>query len=106
MLGLDVVCIRKFEVAILSTPQIIDVILHRDEKLQSTSVQFIAGRFAAKEALIKSDIGIKSFRESSDIKISSNDGGVLQTKWNDRTVNVALSITHDCDYAAAVVLRI
>lgn len=60
MVGVDIVSLKKIKLALLETPQIIDIILHKNEKKSSVDPQFIAGRFAGKEALLKMGCAIST----------------------------------------------
>lgn len=65
------------------------------------SVEFLAGRFAAKEAIIKclSDIEIPNMNE---IEILNKDNGKPSVKYKDYKIKV--SISHERHYACAIAI--
>lgn len=68
---------------------------------ESRKIEFLGGRFAAKEAIIKclSDIEIPDMKE---IEILNNENGKPIAKYKD--YNIKLSISHEKHYACAVAL--
>ncbi len=87
----------KFIVKILSTEEI--------KKIpESGKEEYISGRFAAKEALVKAAGVSFSFR---NITILNNEKGkpyIASAPDSLKDKNIHISITHDSDYAAATVI--
>ncbi|WP_018932008.1 holo-ACP synthase [Gracilibacillus lacisalsi] len=111
-IGIDIIELRRIKEIVERQPKMLDRILTKAEKesleyLQSDKrkIEFIAGRFAAKEAFSKArgtGIGPLSFL---DIEIINQKNGapILQSKvLNAETCFV--SISHSDDYAVAQVI--
>ncbi len=96
--GCDIVKISRL---IKNSDEIAERVLHHDELViyhsydNKRRIEFLAGRFAAKEAVYKAHNGYGKFNE---INIYSDDM-VLKTNIKDYRVNV--SISHEEDYAIA-----
>lgn len=108
-IGLDLIEIERIEKAMLTNEKFVDRILTPMEKKQfeqlawKRKVEFLAGRFAAKEAYAKAKgtgIGKLSWQH---IEIKNNDGRpLIATDSNDERVHV--TITHTKQIAAAQVI--
>ena len=111
-IGLDLVELVRIRESLVKDERLVIRILTYNEqkafnKLQSTKrrVEYLAGRFAAKEAFSKavgSGIGGLSFQ---DIEVLSNEEGapMLSVKGYE-SFQLFLSITHTNQYAAAQVI--
>lgn len=105
MIGTDIVYIPRFE----NQPELAKKVLskHEHEIYQSLSdkrkTEFLAGRFAAKEALSKATgygIGTEKSIILKDISILPDENGAPIVKG----ISAHISISHDKDYAIAVAL--
>lgn len=105
MIGTDIVHIPRFQ----NQPNLAKKILSQQEleKYHSLSAQkqteFLAGRFAAKEALAKAT----GFGLGNDKSIKFQDISILSGPFGEPVVNgieATVSISHDGDYAIAVAL--
>jgi holo-[acyl-carrier protein] synthase len=109
MLGCDFVEIDRIKAAIEKFGgRFIDRILSEDEKeiysRRKESLQFFAGRFAAKESISKSfRTGIRSDLTFKDISIVNGELGepIVFIK-NERRDDIVVSISHGKNYAIAV----
>lgn len=111
-IGLDLIELKRIEKAILKNKRFITRILTQNEfdlydslPTIKRKIEFLAGRFAAKEALAKSvgtGIGQLSFQ---DIEILKQDNGApyVQVKGYEH-LSFHVSITHTKEYAAAQVV--
>jgi len=64
--------------------------------------EYLAGRFAAKEAIIKAVSTFDGFCNMSDISINNDESGkpiVVYPKYENRKIHI--SISHEKDYAVA-----
>lgn len=102
-IGIDICQISRMKVdmnrRILSDKE---NIIYQNIKLEKRKMEFLAGRFAAKEAIYKALSGIKSKILMRDLTIIYDDFGrpyLDQPKWED--IHVHLSISHEKDYAIA-----
>jgi|SRR5690625_764407 len=111
-IGIDIIELNRIQRAVLRKERFIDRILTDKEKEQYTNyqredrkIEFLAGRFAAKEAFAKATgkgIGKLSFQH---IEILSADQGapVIKVPGYD-SKKIFLSISHSKDYAVAQVV--
>jgi holo-[acyl-carrier protein] synthase len=109
--GIDIVEIKRIKEIMQRQPKFIDRILAEPEKerfhqLSDTrKVEFLAGRFAAKEAYAKAvGTGIGKELSFTDIQIQNDERGkpfILPTMLNQR---IHLSISHSQDYVVAQVI--
>lgn len=91
----------KFEKRIL-TPREIEQMINLSESRQT---EFLAGRFAAKEAFAKArGTGIGKECSFQDIEIIRESNGKPSLYFKKERVNGFISITHTKDYAAAQVI--
>ena len=103
--GIDIVEIARVKKAM--SERFVEKVLSKEEiTLFNTfkefrQAEFLAGRFACKEAIIKclSDIEIPSMPE---IVITNNSNGKPVAKYKD--YNIKLSISHEKHYAVAIAL--
>jgi holo-[acyl-carrier protein] synthase len=105
-LGIDIVNIPRFQKVIQETPSFTKRIFSEGE--QKNSINSLAGRFAAKEAFLKSlkgslqikfmDIEIVGQHKAPTFKIDLNKYPDLSN------LDFELSISHHYDYAIATVL--
>lgn len=110
-IGLDIIEIERIEKAMARTEKFKDRILTERElaifKTYSASrkIEFLAGRFAAKEAFSKAlGTGIGAQCTLHDIEILRGDAGNPVLYCKGERVNGFVSITHTKQYAAAQVL--
>ena len=110
-IGLDIIEIERIEKAMARTNRFKRRILSdREIEIFSTyspsrKVEFLAGRFAAKEAFSKAlGTGIGAACRLHDIEILRGDAGNPVLYFKGQLVNGLVSITHTKQYAAAQVL--
>lgn len=112
MIGIDIVSIKRVE-KILSrnNSRFLDKIMTEREVALHTSSkpQTIAGIFSAKESISKAlGCGIGEHLTFHDMEITKSDLGAPKVTLSDKVKNhfkikdVAISITHDGDFAASV----
>lgn len=109
-IGMDIVEIQRIQKLVEKQPKFIDRILTESEIVKfmslsySRQVEFLAGRFAAKEAFAKAvGTGIGTELSFRDIEIMYDERGkpFIHKPFKD---GVHLSITHCHSYAAAQVI--
>jgi holo-[acyl-carrier protein] synthase len=110
-IGVDTVQLSRFEAKLTDTPRLKDR-LFLDIETVDASVQTLAGRFAAKEAVIKALSGEPAI-EWHGIEVGKEPSGKPVIKLHGSTAKIALqagisklhvSITHDGDAAIAFVV--
>jgi holo-[acyl-carrier protein] synthase len=110
-IGVDTVQLSRFEAKLTETPRLKDR-LFLDIETVDASVQTLAGRFAAKEAVIKALSGDPSI-EWHGIEVGKESSGKPVIWLHGSTAKIALqagirklhvSITHDGDAAIAFVV--
>jgi holo-[acyl-carrier protein] synthase len=108
--GVDLVDINRFEASLEKTPGLKEKIFHECER--DVPVRTLAGRFAAKEALVKA-FGGSLGMHWHDVRVSKDEHGKPQISLYDRTASLAndkgiaklhLSISHDGGMATAFVV--
>lgn len=111
--GMDLIELDRIQASMERNNRFVDRILTESEKKiyqQLTSpkrrVEYIAGRFAAKEAFAKAvgtGIGRLSFQ---DMVVMNDEFGApsIAVKGYEEDITIFLSITHSRDYAAAQVV--
>jgi len=108
--GVDAVDLNRFERAILKTPRLIERLFTKDERLGSART--LAGRFAAKEAFIKS-VGDPRGMNWQEVSVDKDALGKPSISVSGATAEIAgaagidkfhLSITHDGGMAIAFVV--
>lgn len=111
-IGIDIIEIKRIERLFYKTDRFIERILTSNERIQFNKIQtnrrkveFLAGRFAAKEAFAKATgmgIGELSFQH---IEVrNSTSGAPFIIVEGYETKNVLLSISHSKEYAVAQVI--
>jgi holo-[acyl-carrier protein] synthase len=112
-IGLDVTEIEKIQTIHSRTTKFVERILTLNEikKFSSLSehrqIEFLAGRFAAKEAFAKAlGTGIGKECSFQDIEILANELGKPILHFNEQAVNGFVSITHTKQFAAAQVVLV
>ncbi|TWI54041.1 holo-ACP synthase [Halalkalibacter nanhaiisediminis] len=109
--GIDIVELERIQSAMERQPRFVDRILTKGEKRDflllsnKRKVEFLAGRFAAKEAFVKAvGTGISSVYSWKDIEIRKESSGkpFLVVKAYDERIH--LSISHSATYAIAHVI--
>ncbi|MCR4856270.1 MAG: holo-ACP synthase [Erysipelotrichaceae bacterium] len=74
--------------------------LERTKEMSETrKIQFLAGRFAAKEAIIKC-LSDRELPNMSDLNITNDEKGKPEIRYKD--YEILLSISHERNYATAV----
>ena len=108
--GVDLVDLNRFEHKIANTPALIEKIFHQDER--EAPPRTLAGRFAAKEALVKA-FGGSTGMHWHEVVVGKNELGAPFFSLSGSTALVAiekgihklhLSISHDGDFAIAYVI--
>jgi holo-[acyl-carrier protein] synthase len=108
-IGIDVCQVERFETA-AGRPGLLERVFTAAER--DTSVQRMAGRFAAKEAFAKA-LGAPTGLMWTDVEVRKDDDGkpffsytgtVAELVARRGITHVHLSITHDAGIAAAVVI--
>ena len=114
-IGVDVVDLARFERALDRTPALKDRLFAQSEQADGDYVlplRSLAGRFAAKEALIKA-LGDSTGVEWHDMRIVKDDLGNPSIELQDSTRRIAeargitalhLSMSHDAGLAIAYVI--
>ncbi|ACA45200.1 holo-ACP synthase [Clostridium botulinum] len=117
-IGTDITEIRRIEKAITRNKNFINKLFTKNEmdlwEKKNFKLEFIAGRFAAKEAISKAlGTGIRDFN-FKDIEIINNELGkpqvILKPKAEDiirkisQSYKIHLSISHEKEYAIAYAL--
>ena len=110
-IGLDITEIARIRKAMEKSEKFQLRILSAQEQnlfnqlTQQRKVEFLAGRFAAKEAYSKANgTGIGKGCEFQQIEILNNSLGKPMLYFNGELVSGHVSITHSSDYAAAQVI--
>lgn len=111
-IGIDIIELSRIKASISKNDRLVKRVLTKNEraiyeslKRQSRKVEFLAGRFAAKEAFAKATsrgIGKLSFQH---IEVLSNKNGAPQlTAKGYDTEAIFISISHSKEYAIAQVV--
>lgn len=109
-IGVDLVDINRFESSLEKTPGLKEKIFHEDER--HVPLRTLAGRFAAKEALVKA-FGSPLGMHWHDVRVSKDEHGKPLIQLFDGTAKLAadkgilslhLSISHDGGLATAYVI--
>lgn len=110
-IGLDITELSRIEKITQRTARFIDRILTvREQQVyaqlsQKRQIEFLAGRFAAKEAYAKANgTGIRAGCEFLDIEVLNDELGAPQLFFKGERTNGFVSITHSEQYAAAQVI--
>jgi holo-[acyl-carrier protein] synthase len=110
-IGVDTVQLSRFEAKLTETPRLKERLFLDSETVDASS-QTLAGRFAAKEAVIKAlsgDAGIEWHgievgKESSGKPVISLHGSTAKIALQAGVARLHVSITHDGDAAIAFVV--
>ena len=114
-IGVDVVDLARFERALIRTPSLIDRLFAPSEQLKDGApmpLRSLAGRFAAKEALIKA-LGDSTGVQWHDMRVVNDPLGNPGFELQDSTRAIAeargitslhLSMSHDAGIAIAYVV--
>ncbi|HEY4550445.1 MAG TPA: holo-ACP synthase [Bacillus sp. (in: firmicutes)] len=109
-IGLDIVELKRIKKISERQSKFVDRILTQKEKetyeklTSSRKVEFLAGRFAAKEAFSKAyGTGIGNSLSFLDIQVENDEQGKPFIR-NPQENGVYLSITHSAEYAVAQVI--
>ena len=114
-IGVDVVDLARFERGLIRTPALKDRLFAESEQVRDGApmpLRSLAGRFAAKEALIKA-LGDSSGVTWHDMRVVSNELGNPGFELLDSTKAIAegrgisaihLSMSHDAGFAIAYVI--
>ncbi|RLL42136.1 holo-ACP synthase [Oceanobacillus piezotolerans] len=108
-IGIDIIELQRIQQTMERNPKFVERILTEKErsrflqlKTSRRKIEYLAGRFAAKEAVAKAygtGIGALSFQ---DIEVLSNPEGAPEASIKGDLINkLHLSITHSKDYAVA-----
>jgi holo-[acyl-carrier protein] synthase len=110
-IGIDIVELERIEQLMMKNEIFIDRILTEEEKAifsqlsPKRKVEFVAGRFAAKEAYAKAiGTGIGKNVSFHDIQIMNDDNGKPIAVSNVKDCRIHVSISHSRDYAIAQVI--
>jgi holo-[acyl-carrier protein] synthase len=98
--GIDICQISRINKILQKYPRFPCKILHKSEQTKSTP-EFIASRFAAKEAIYKS---LPCRIDFKDIIITSTGKGKPTVELVGIDLEIMLSISHEKDYATAISL--
>lgn len=108
-IGIDIVELPRVQNIINRQPKFIERVLCQSEQQTlaglsgNRQVEFLAGRFAAKEAFSKANgTGIGKHLSFQDIEITAEDSG--KPFFIKPSVKAHLSITHSREYAVAQVI--
>ena len=101
-IGLDTVKVARIQKAIDQNPRFISRVLTDLERAESVSAEYIAGRWAAKEALAKA-MGLVSFQSVSILSRSNGQKHKPELIWHQEQPDgqVWISISHEEDLAMA-----
>jgi holo-[acyl-carrier protein] synthase len=114
-IGVDVVDIARFERGLIRTPALLDRLFADSEQVKEgkpMALRSLAGRFAAKEALIKA-LGDSTGVQWHDMRVVSDALGNPGFELHDSTKAIAaargitaihLSMSHDAGFAVAYVI--
>lgn len=100
--GIDIVKIPRME----GKEDLAKKILSKEEyslyQKRTDKAQFLAGRFAAREAFLKAKKGTINYHDFSNIRVMYDDYGAPYLEY--LNVIYKVSIAHDGDYAIAIVV--
>ena len=110
-IGLDIIELARVEKIVARTPRFVERILTERERAiyetlsQKRKIEFLAGRFSAKEAYAKANgTGIREGCEFVHIEVLPNELGAPTLYFQGHKANGFVSITHSEAYAAAQVI--
>lgn len=116
MIGIDIVFIPRFSSLIknrdrkslersMFTPSELDQLAEFDE---TARIRSLAGKFAAKEAVIKASLGELKITDLRRIEVTQSEKGHLEAIVKSGTMVVGrykVSISHDGEYAVGIALE-
>lgn len=116
--GIDIVEIARIQAALERTPKLYERILTEEERkhipnAEQRRLEYIAGRFAAKEAIAKAlGVGIGKDFSWHDVSILHDENGKptivdhreLLQQWKGHKCKIHLSIAHEHNYATAMAI--
>lgn len=104
--GLDLVEIARIERA-MRHPRFVQRILTDQERKRPLTPAYVAGRWAAKEAIAKCLVGVEPPPRWHEVEVLSNPDGSPSIRLASRLGRdvIHLSITHEHTHAAAVAIR-
>lgn len=107
MIGCDIVHIPTFLSRLTASPEIITQLFTEQEILDANgSIASLAGKFAAKEACCKAlQVPAGNWQRIIVVKKLNGMPSIHFYK-DDEIIEIATSISHDGDYAMAVVLKL
>lgn len=109
-IGVDLVDVSRFETHLSGTPKLLERLFTETER--ASKLESLAGKFAAKEALIKA-LGGSDGISWQEVEISKRDGGQPYFETTGKTKDAVeaagisklhLSISHDAGMAIAMVV--
>ena len=105
-IGIDIVKISRIEATMAENPRFISRILTDLEKAESTEPEYVAGRWAAKEALVKA-MKLVSFQSVSILSRTNGQKHEPHLIWHEELPDgtVWVSISHEEDIAIAQVIH-
>lgn len=110
-IGLDIIELQRIDQLSRRSPKFYKRILTHTEQLYyeqaipSRQIEFLAARFAVKEAYAKAlGTGIGKECSFQDIEVAKTDRGAPFLLVQQQKINALVSITHTKDYAAAQVI--
>lgn len=111
-IGIDITEISRMNEVLEKQPKIIERVLQPEEIVrfeqmtsQARKVEWLAGRFAAKEAFSKAyGTGIGREVSFQDIEVSNDVSGKPFISFTKESLNIHLSISHSKAYAVAQVV--
>lgn len=103
MIGIDIVEVERIKNLKKETIKFLftNYEIEKSESLKN-KYQFLAGRFAAKEAYKKA---INIDAKFIDIEILNYENGLPYLKYKNKIENISLSISHEKNYAVAIVMK-
>lgn len=111
-IGIDITEISRIDEILEKQPKIIERVLRREEidmfeqiNSDTRKVEWLAGRFAAKEAFSKAyGTGIGKEVSFQDMLVSNDESGRPFITYKNENLKIHLSISHSRDYAVAQVV--
>jgi holo-[acyl-carrier protein] synthase len=112
-IGIDIIELERIQHVVEKQPRFASKILTLVEQERYTSlpwkrqIEYLAGRFAAKEALGKAlGTGIGALFTWQDVSIASSEHGAPMVIWhrNETPYNIHVSISHSRNYIVAQVV--
>jgi len=105
-IGCDLTDIKRFKKSVKNGgPRFLGRIFSRHELSQNSSIQSLAGVFAAKEAVLKA-LALKAgnWKKIEIVKTQNGRPEVKLSELNKKIISQDISISHDGEYAMAVAI--